>query len=372
MGWNSWNTFGTDINEKLVRDIADAFVTLGLKDAGYQYIVLDDGWMAKERDANGNLVADPKKFPSGMKALSDYVHSKGLKFGLYNCAGTHTCASYPGSRGYEYQDARLYAGFGVDYLKYDWCNTGKLNAEEAYITMRDALFKAGRPVVFSICEWGENEPWKWAKNVGHLWRVTGDIGPFYDGEIGHGNWTSLGVWNIINLRKNIRSASGPGHWNDFDMMEVGNGMKPGEDRVHFGMWSILASPLMMGNDLRTASKETIDLLTNKEVIAVNQDKLGSQGFRFINEGGVEIWIKPLSGDDWALIFVNMKDVPVELNFNWQREHMGDNSLSRSIEVNKYTYLIRDLFKKQDIGTTKTNLKATIPSHDCLMVRLKRS
>ncbi len=371
MGWNSWNTFGTDINEKLVRDIADAFITLGLKDAGYEYIVLDDGWMTMERDANGNLVADPKKFPSGMKALADYVHSKGLKFGLYNCAGNKTCAGYPGSRGHEYQDARLYASFGVDYLKYDWCNTGKINAEEAYITMRDALYAAKRPVVFSICEWGQNEPWTWAKNVGHLWRVSGDIGPCWDCEFGHGTWSSLGVWRIINLRKGIRSASGPGHWNDFDMMEVGNGMTAAEDRVHFGMWSMLASPLMMGNDLRKASKETIETLTNKEVIAVNQDKLGSQGFRFMDEGGIEIWIKPLSGEDWAMIFVNMKDSPVNLNFDWKKEHIGDNSYNRSLEVKQHTYQIRDLFKKRDFGNTNSNLKATIPAHDCLMLRLRK-
>lgn len=371
MGWNSWNTFATDINEQLVRDIADAFVALGLKDAGYEYIVLDDGWMAGERDAAGNLVADPQKFPGGMKALADYVHSKGLKFGLYNCAGTKTCAGYPGSRGHEYQDARLYAGWGVDYLKYDWCNTGKLHAGEAYITMRDALYAAGRPVVFSICEWGDNEPWKWAADVGHLWRVTGDITPCWDCELGHGNWSSWGVWRIIDMRKGIRSAAGPEHWNDFDMMEVGNGMTEGEDRVHFGMWAMLASPLIMGNDLRSASKATLDILTNKEVIAINQDPLGIQGFRFMDEGGIDIWLKPLASDEWAMCFVNKREEAAELDFDWRREHIGDNTANRSLEVHRRAYLIRDLFKKRDIGTTENNLKAVIPGHDCLMVRLRK-
>src|SRR4051812_9692648 len=171
MGWNSWNTFQTNINEQLVKDIADIMISSGMKDAGYTYIVLDDGWMSMERDVNGNLVADPVKFPHGMKFVADYVHSKGLKFGLYNCAGTKTCAGYPGTRGYEYQDARFYASMEIDYLKFDWCNTEGINAIEAYTTMSKAIRKAGRPIVFSLCEWGSNQPWRWAKDVGHLWRT---------------------------------------------------------------------------------------------------------------------------------------------------------------------------------------------------------
>ena len=371
MGWNSWNTFATNINEQLVKDVADAFVQQGYKEAGYTYIVLDDGWMTRERDKNGNLVPDPAKFPNGMKAVADYVHSKGLKFGLYNCAGNKTCAGYPGSRGHEYQDALLYASWGVDYLKYDWCNTGKLNPEEAYKTMRDALYAAGRPVVFSICEWGENQPWNWAKDVGHLWRVTGDISPCWDGEIGHGSWSSLCVWRIVNLRKGIKWASGPGHWNDYDMMEVGNGMAAGEDRVHFALWAILASPLMMGNDLRSASKETVEILTNKEVIGVNQDPLGISGFRFMEAGGLDIWVKPLADDDWAVCFVNQRETPLQLDFDWKKEEINDHSCGRHLDLQKHTYRIRDLFKKKDLGTTAGNLKTTIPGHDCLMVKLTK-
>src|SRR3978361_2286809 len=175
MGWNSWNTFQTNINEKLVMETADIMVSTGMKDAGFNYIVLDDGWMAMERNKNGDLVPDPVKFPNGMKALADYVHSKGLKFGLYNCAGTKTCAGYPGTRGYEYQDARLYAAIGIDYLKFDWCYSDNLNAKEAYTTMSKAIRAAGRPMIFSLCEWGNHQPWKWAKDIGQLWRSTGDI-----------------------------------------------------------------------------------------------------------------------------------------------------------------------------------------------------
>lgn len=369
MGWNSWNTFGTDINEALVKDIANKFVELGLKDAGYEYIVLDDGWMSKQRDVEGNLVADPKKFPSGIKALADYVHSKGLKFGLYNCAGEKTCAGYPGSRGNEYQDARLYASWGVDFLKYDWCNTDKINAESAYITMRDAIKTAKRPMVFSICEWGDNEPWTWAENVGHAWRVTGDIINCWDCEVGHGTWSSSGVWKIINMRKEIRKAAGPGHWNDYDMMEVGNGMTNAEDRSHFAMWCILASPLIMGNDLRIASSETIKTLANKEVVAVNQDKLGIQGFRFINENNIEVWIKPLENDEWAMTFINMNDKKISLDFDWKKHEIGDNLNNRILKVNNQNFKIRDLFNHQNLGDTATSLKSEIGAHDVLMIRL---
>ncbi|HQU72002.1 MAG TPA: glycoside hydrolase family 27 protein [Calditrichia bacterium] len=371
MGWNSWNTFATDIHEELIKGVADAFVEFGYKEAGYQYIVLDDGWMAMERDADGNLQADPQKFPGGMKALADYIHSKGLKFGLYNCAGSKTCAGYPGSRGHEYQDARKYAEWGVDFLKYDWCNTENLNAKGAYQTMRDALYAAGRPVVFSICEWGTDQPWTWGAEMGHLWRTSGDIVNCWDCEIGHGNWSSRGVWPIIRLREGIRRFSGPGHWNDFDMMEVGNGMSAAEDRVHFAMWAMLASPLIMGNDVRSASPETVKTLTNKAVIAVNQDKLGAMAFLFSDEGDFEVWAKPLAGEEWALVFVNMSEESRKLDFDWGKHPLEDGLHHRRVQLDKEPYAVRDLFKHRDIGTTATGLKATVPAHDLVMVRLKK-
>lgn len=283
MGWNSWNKFGTDINEQMVKEMADALVSTGLRDAGYNHILLDDGWMEKERDAQGNLVPHRKKFPNGIKVVADYVHSKGLKFGLYNCAGSKTCAGYPGSRGHEYQDALKYAEWGVDYLKYDWCSTGKLNAEEAYITMRDAIYAAGRPILLSICEWGTAAPWKWAQSVGHSWRTTGDIYNCFSCEHDHGGYFSWGVLNILDMRNQdeLRKAAGPDHWNDMDMLEVGNGgLTPDEERTHFALWAILNSPLLLGNDLRNMAPQTLDILTNKEIIAINQDSLGIQGFKY--------------------------------------------------------------------------------------------
>ncbi len=373
LGWNSWNTFATNINEQLVKDMADLFVSSGLKDAGYEYIVLDDGWMAKERDSNGNLIADPVKFPGGMKAVADYVHARGLKFGLYNCAGSKTCAGYPGSRGHEYQDARLYASWGVDFLKYDWCGAGKMNAEEAYTTMRDALYAAKRPMVFSICEWGDNQPWNWATPIGHLWRITGDIANCWNCEEGHGSWSSWGVLRILDMRKGIRKASGPGHWNDFDMMEVGNGMTVSEDRAHFALWSMMASPLIMGNDLRSASKQTLEILGNKEVIAVNQDSLGIQAMRYLDENGdLDVWAKPLSNGDWAICFLNRSETPYQLQFDWSKHRISEDITGRNLQFSDANYQVRDLFQHKNIGTTKVVLNAVVPVHDVIMLRLQKS
>lgn len=372
MGWNSWNTFGTDINEALVRGIADAMVNDGYRDAGYSYLVLDDGWMARERDSLGNLVPDPVKFPNGLKPLIDYVHSKGLKFGLYNCAGSKTCAGYPGSRGHEYQDARLYASLGVDYLKYDWCNTGKINAEEAYLTMRDALFAAQRPVVFSICEWGDNQPWNWAAPVGHLWRTTGDIAPCWNCEENHGTWSSWGVLRIVDMRKGIRKVAGPGHWNDPDMMEIGNGMSTNEDRAHFSLWAMMAAPLILGNDIRSATAVTREILTNREVIAVDQDPLGVQGYPFWRQENLEIWAKPLQGGDWVICFLNRGETPIQLNHNWQAHPIADDISKNWENFKGVVFRVRDLWKQQTIGTTSTVLAAVVPPHDVLMLRLIKS
>jgi alpha-galactosidase len=374
MGWNSWNTFALDINEKLVKDIADIFVSKGFKDAGYQYIVLDDGWMAKERDAAGNLVADPKKFPNGIKVLADYVHSKGLKFGIYNCAGAKTCGGFPGSRGHEYQDALLYASWGVDFLKYDWCNTEKINAESAYTTMRDALRSAGRPIVFSLCEWGDNQPWLWGKNVGHLWRISGDITNCWDCELNHGSWSSWGVMKIVEMHmsKRLRQYSGPNQWNDLDMMEVGNGMTSNEDRSHFALWCMLASPLIMGNDLRTAKPETIALLTNKEAIAVNQDALGIEGFRYYGNDDMEIWAKPLSNGDWAVTFLNRGPGMKLIVYNWKdHERIEDALKNLDLNFKNDTYKIRNVFQGTDMGTTADVLKTELNGHDALMLRLTK-
>ncbi|MFG4003724.1 alpha-galactosidase [Flavobacterium aquidurense] len=371
MGWNSWNTFGTSIDEKLVKETADIMVSSGMAAAGYNYIVLDDGWMTRERDANGDLIPDPVKFPGGMKAVIDYVHSKGLKFGLYNCAGTQTCAGYPGTRGYEYQDARFYAKLGIDFLKYDWCNTQGITAKEAYTTMSNALKTAGRPIVFSLCEWGDNQPWEWGKPVGNLWRISGDIYPCFDCEFKHeeGNWSSWGFMKIVEMRKDIRKYSGPDHWNDFDMMEVGNEMNDTEDKSHFAMWCMMASPLVAGNDFRKMSKETLAILTNKELIAVDQDKLGIQGFKYSAEDGLEVWVKPLSDGNWAVTFLNRSEVAKKVNFDWKKQTIKDVDFGYEANFSKTVYKLKDLWKNKEIGTTKKNFTADIAPHDVITLRL---
>lgn len=368
MGWNSWNIFGCDINEQMIRDITDAMVTSGLKDAGYEYIIIDDCWHG-ERDSLGFIHSDPEKFPSGIKALADYIHSKGLKFGIYSDAGTETCAGRPGSRGYEYQDALQYAHWGVDYLKYDWCNTDNINPIGAYTTMRDALYKAGRPILFSMCEWGTARPWTWAQDIGHMWRTTGDIYLCWDCKHDHGGWFSWGVLQILDMQEGLREYAGPGHWNDPDMLEVGNGMSVNEDRAHFSMWAMLSAPLIAGNDLRNITQETIDILTNPEVIAVNQDKLGIQGLQYKKEKDLEIWFKPLTEDRWAVCFLNRGELPIELKFNWKENIVNDDFAQRQANFNTTTYKIRNVWTGKDSGTTEKNIKTKLPGHDVLMLTL---
>jgi alpha-galactosidase len=368
MGWNSWNKFACDVNEQLIRETADAMVASGLKDAGYQYVNIDDCWQG-ERDARGFIQPDPKRFPSGMKALADYVHSRGLKFGLYSDAGWQTCGGRPGSRGYEFQDALTYAEWGVDYLKYDWCKTEGLKAEGAYQTMSEALRKAGRPIVFSLCEWGGSKPWTWAKSVGHLWRTTGDIFNCFDCIEEHGDWKSFGVMQILDMQRGVREHAGPGHWNDPDMLEVGNGMPVNQDRAHFSAWAMLAAPLIAGNDLRSMSKQTLAVLANREVIAVNQDALGVQGFRQAVRDGVEFWFKPLQGGDWAFMALNRQKQPRRVSFDWKAEDMRDDLARRDPAFAKQRYRVRDLWAARRTGDTSKPLDVTVPAQDVLMLRL---
>lgn len=373
MGWNSWNTFEINISEQLVKDMADVMVSSGMRDAGYVYLVLDDGWMAMERDPKtGDLVADPKKFPHGLKPVIDYVHSKGLKFGLYNCAGTKTCAGYPGTRGYEYQDARFYASLGTDYLKFDWCNTGGINAKEAYTTMSKALRTAGRPMIFSLCEWGSNHPWNWAEPLGQLWRTTEDISNQFDGMKSMGGWQANGILRIVDLQDSLRKFAGPNHWNDPDMLEVGNGLTPAENRTHFSLWAMLAAPLMAGNDLRKMTSETREVLTNREVIAVNQDALGVEGWKYLEKDSLQTWFRPLGKEDWAVAFVNRSASPQTLVWDWQKNVIMDTLSKRELNANRVPYKVRDLWLKKDMGQAKKPLRAVIAPHDVLMLRLKKS
>lgn len=371
MGWNSWNKFGCNVDETLIRQMADAMVASGMKDAGYQYINIDDCWHG-ERDSLGFIHPDPKRFPSGMKALADYIHSKGLKFGIYSDAGSQTCGGRPGSRGYEFQDALTYAKWGVDYLKYDWCNTEGLSAEGAYKTIAAALKKAGRPIVLSICEWGESKPWTWAANVGHLWRTTGDIYNCFDCIHNHGSWKSWGVMQILDMQEGLRQYAGPGHWNDPDMLEIGNEvLTPEEDRAHFSMWAMLSAPLIAGNDLRTMSKETINTLTNKDVIAINQDILGIQAFKHSVKDSVETWYKPLSNGDWAVCFLNRSIKSKRIIHNWGNEIIKDSVFGDELNAKTNTYAIINLWTKQPSANTSYQLNETLLPHDVLFIRLNR-
>ena len=363
MGWNSWNKFGCNVNEALLKETADAMISSGMKEAGYQYIVIDDCWQVG-RDEKGNIIADPKNFPNGIKSLADYIHSKGLKLGIYSCAGSLTCQGKPGSRGYQFQDARQYAEWGVDYLKYDWCSNEGQNAEAAYRTMSDALKACGRPIVFSICEWGESQPWKWAKGVGHLWRTTADIRDCYRCKF---DWGGVGVLDIIDVLADLYPYAGPGHWNDAEMLEIGNGgMSHDEYVTHFSMWAMLAAPLMSGNDIRSMDKDTREILTNKEVIAVDQDSLGEQARRFMDMGEQEIWAKPLSNGELAVCFLNRTDNVWNLNYDWKKQTVY---YATQVNIHKKEYTIRDLWKHKNIGTTASFTKAAIPAHGVLMVRL---
>lgn len=365
MGWNSWNKFGCRINENLIKEIADAMVSSGMRDAGYEYVVIDDCWQVG-RDSAGNIIADPQLFPSGIKSLADYIHNKGLKFGIYSCAGSSTCQGRPGSRGYQFQDARQYASWGVDYLKYDWCSNEGQKAEAAYRTMSDAIKASGRPMVFSICEWGENKPWEWGKGIGHLWRVTPDIRDCFNCVF---DWGGLGVLNIIDAMADLHPYAGPGHWNDAEMLEIGNGgMTKTEYMTHFSMWCMLSAPLMAGNDLRSMDKETVEILTNKAVIAINQDKLGKQAIRFMDMGDYEIWVKDLENNEISVCFLNRSDKKWELDFCWKYNTMH---CVPDFQPTKNDYVIRDLWQHKDIGITAHNTRQSIPPHGVLHVHLKK-
>ncbi len=357
MGWNSWNKFACNVREDLVRGAADAMVKSGMKDAGYQYIVIDDCWQIS-RDKDGNIVPDKQHFPSGIKALADYVHSRGLKFGIYSDAGPRTCAGRPASLGHEVQDAKQYAAWGVDYLKYDWCHMENQDAPAAYAKMRDALAQSGRPIVFSICEWGSNRPWTWAPGVGNLWRTTTDI---FDKWEGKGEKYGAGVMDIVDLQVPIGYAAGPGHWNDPDMLEVGNGgLTTIENQSHFSLWAILAAPLMAGNDLDAMTPEVHDILTNKEVIAVDQDPLGHEGVRVRHQDNQDVWAKPLQNGGVAVVLLNRGASEQTIGVKW--DEIGLNAGQKAA--------VRDLWAHKDLGVVKDSFSAPVPSHGAVMVTLK--
>ncbi len=352
MGWNSWNKFGCNVSEQLIKEIADAMVASGMKKAGYQYVNIDDCWQVS-RDAAGNIVADPVRFPNGIKALAGYVHSKGLKLGIYTDAGTMTCEKRPGSLDHEAQDARTYAAWGIDYVKIDWCHTEGLDPQKKYAKFRDALAGCGRPIVFSICNWGRNQPWTWGPATGNLWRTTGDI---------QDKWGSV-LKILDNPSQQHAGAAGPGAWNDPDMLEVGNGkMTDTEYRSHFSLWAMMAAPLIAGNDLRNMSQATKDILMNAEVIAVDQDAAGKQGTRVHADGSLEVWAKPLKQKDAvAVLLFNRSEAAADITCNWSDAGLRPGKAR-----------VRDLWAHADRGVFTDSFKGNVPSHGVVMLKIVRA
>jgi alpha-galactosidase len=362
MGWNSWNFFAEKVTDKDIRAAADQLVSTGMKDAGYIYVNIDDTWEA-DRDANGVLHTN-SKFPD-MKALADYVHSRGLKIGIYSGPGTKTCGGYTASLGHEEQDAQLYASWGIDYLKYDLCSFIPDVMEKqapndkaaqmrlmvaAYDKMSKALKAAGRPIVFSLCQYGWDAPWEWAPALGgNSWRTTGDIDPHWDR-----------VYAILSQQAGLEKYAGPGHWNDPDMLEVGNGdLTLAENRAHFSMWAMLASPLLAGNDLPNMKPEISAILTNRDVIAIDQDKLGKQASRTYTDGEVEVWTRHLSGGAMAIAVLAAGDNRFSTHpFHLSLAKLGLHGPQQA----------KDLWTGKEMQLTD-NMPIEIASHDVLLVRI---
>jgi alpha-galactosidase len=352
MGWNSWNHFEGKIDDATVRSMADAIVSSGMKKVGYTYVNIDDTWQGT-RDAAGNITAN-RKFPD-MKALADYVHSKGLKIGIYSSPGPQTCAGYPGSFGHELQDAKAYAGWGMDYLKYDWCSAHAIYKDSdmhaVYQKMGDALQSVGRPIVYSLCQYGRESVWTWGAKVGgNLWRTTGDIAD---------SWPSMS--SIGFKQAEISQYMRPGHWNDPDMLEVGNGgMTDEEYRVHMSLWCLLAAPLLAGNDLRNMSDATLAMLTNTEVIAVDQDPAARPVKRTVQDGNTEVWTRPLEDGSVAVALFNRDSQDKPVSVTWPA--LG---LTGQLKA-------RDLWKHQDVSLSGDSYTATVPKHGVLMLRVGKS
>jgi alpha-galactosidase len=345
LGWNDWNSFGCNVTDSLVRQTADAMVSSGMAAAGYTYVNIDDCWSEMSRDGSGNLVPSRTKFPDGMKAVADYVHGKGLKLGIYSSAGTTTCAGFPASLGNEQRDANLWASWGIDYLKYDNCGDHRgISGQDRYIAMRDALAKTGRQIFFAICNWGNDNVLQWGAATGNSWRTTGDI---------QANWNS--VMSILDLQPGWAGASHPGAWNDPDMLEVGNGLSDTESQAHFSLWALLNAPLIAGNDLRTMSAATKAVLTNTEVIAVNQDWGGRQGNRIVDNGNTEVWTKPMANGSVAVVLLNRNSSTATVSTSASQIGLGSAS----------SYSVRDLWAHTTSSTSGT-ISASVPAHGAAM------
>jgi alpha-galactosidase len=371
MGWNSWHHFGCHVSEALVRETADALVSTGLRDAGYAYVVIDDCWQGARR-ADGTIQPDPAHFPSGMKALADYVHARGLKFGLYSDVGNETCEGRPGSLGHEAQDAQTYAAWGVDFLKVDWCHSAGLDAPTAYARMRDALAANGRPILFSICEWGLSDPAHWAPAVGNMWRTTGDIGAAFDQNPLHPTGRAMGVMSpvpiemhmgvlqVLDRQAGLARFAGLGGWNDPDMLEVGNsGMTEDEDRAQFALWAVLAAPLIAGNDVRRMSPQTLAILADPEVIAIDQDPAGRAGDRVARFGDIDIWARPLADGGEAVVLLNRGLAPLAISID-----------AGLLRLDRRRFCVRDVSEHADLGALGVRLTTSVRPHGVQLLRLR--
>ncbi|HJS20013.1 MAG TPA: glycoside hydrolase family 27 protein [Anaerolineales bacterium] len=371
MGWNSWNTFGHNIKETVVRETADALISTGLKDFGYNYIVIDDCWSIKDRrDGNGDLIADPEKFPNGIKALADEVHSKGFKLGIYSDAAEKTCAGYPGSLGFEDQDAHLWASWGIDFLKYDYCHAPLFDqaiAIERYTRMGKALRNSGREFLFSLCEWGNQAPHLWGRQVGgHMWRVSGDV---FDSwvDVQMDGWRAVGIDVSMDIAQDVHAYGGPGGWNDLDMLVVGlkgkgqiggTGMSFVEYQTHMSLWAMACSPLMIGCDVRTMDAETASLLMNREVLDVNQDALGIPAQRVQRIGSCEVWSKRLADKSLAVSVINRGSSLEEITVK-----------ARDIGLLDSPKLSRNLWTGQDIADFKAGLPLRVAAHQTVLLKV---
>jgi len=351
MGFNTWNHFGCGINEQLIRDTASTMVSTGLNKFGYEYVNLDDCW-ASYRDNATRVIPDPKSWPNGMYNLGQYIHGLGLKFGIYSDSGSKTCAGRPGSLGFETIDALTYAAWGVDYLKFDNCNSNDIDPKIRYPVMRDALNATGRPILFSLCEWGVEDPATWAPAVGNSWRTTGDISD---------NWGSF----IGNLDQNDKwwNYSGPGAWNDPDMLEVGNGgMTHDEDVAHFSLWCLIKSPLLIGADITKLTNDSFTILTNREIIAISQDTLGVQGHMVRDNNGAQVWAVPLSDGSVGVILFNRQSSNVTITAQWSDIGISTGSMAT----------VRDLWAHSDKGSYTSSYSATVKSHATISLRITPS
>jgi alpha-galactosidase len=346
MGWNSWTAFGCHIDENVVREAADAMVSSGMRDAGYKYVIVDDCWEASARDSLGKLTADSMHFPHGMKWLADYVHSKNLKIGIYSSSGTMTCHKRPASIDHETADAATFAEWGIDYLKYDNCNNQMRPAIERYQAMGDALAATGRPIVFSVCEWGENKPWEWGRYVGgELWRTTLDVSD---------SWRSM--ISILDRQVGLEKYAGPNAWNDPDVLEAGNGgMTNSEYAAQFSLWALLNAPLIAANDLRSMNDSTRAILTNREVIAVDQDWGGKQGYKLKGDKVTQVWIKPMANGDRAVVLLNRGPATATIS-----------ATTQEIGLSAGSHAMRDVWAHADRSADGT-ISAQVPTHSATML-----